>query len=388
MYPTRLWPTVAPVIRGFVGGRSELIYSVKTYGNSPVTQANQPWNLSVFSSTQQSRHQTNFPSSLLGITGSALDITKRIGLQSFSVPFTTTPVNLIQDFQHNENDHAHDVMRSLPAYTSTTYDIDCIEDVLPPIDTINSPPPLPNIDWTLVSPQGIAGSFIALSRECKRRPMDLSSTEHKTIVTALSMSVPKLTDDQLRDVLASLTLWPPVTHPNAPNFIDIWFAIDKESVWRVKKWNLQQSFVMADLWYSLKLSRIGSYTRTMLSTLGMAIESMKPHEIVQYLFHVNLCREPPANVSNQSLEKCIAKIIDKLSLEELGVIAMGLFKTQSFIKTDTLADAFFNKMISSDFSGVSSISIGCMLKLLRKSAQTSRVDKVCFYEFQFYQNIN
>lgn len=364
---------MAPVIRGFVGGRAELLQTVKNYGAPPVTQSNPPLNFTALYSTQQNRQQ-NGCCNHFGVPSTNF-LNKELGIKSFILPFTTTATNT-NHVAHNENDHAHRVLRSLPAYTATTIDQACIEDVLPPIDTTNSPPPLPNINWNLVPAYGVAGSFIALSRECKRKPMDLCSKDHVSIIKALTSNIPYLSNEQLKDVLAALTLWPHVPNSNSPNFSEIWNALDGECVRRVHKWDLEHSYFIADLWYTLRLSRIGSYTKAMLSRVGLRIKDLKAHELVQFLFHINLSREPPANVSVNILERRLINVIDTLSIEELGVVAMGLFKTQSFIQNDELSDAFFDRLINSELSGVSSISLASILKILRRSAQAKRVDKV------------
>uniref|UniRef100_A0A2P2I2P3 FAST kinase domain-containing protein 5 n=1 Tax=Hirondellea gigas TaxID=1518452 RepID=A0A2P2I2P3_9CRUS len=372
--PHRSWSTLVPVIRTVISGRSELVHSVKNYGNPTAQQHNQPWN--IIYTAQQAQHCTNIKQ-LSFVTAGGLQ--QKIALactKPLSVSITTTPVISTADYKHNENEHAHSVLRSLPEYTCSTIAQDEIENVLPPIDMTNSPPPLPGINWNAIQPHGIAGSFIALSRQCAIRPMNISSDEHKNICSALAQNISNLTNEQLRGVLAALTLWPQTDASNAPNFSELWHALDMECMKRVPLWDLQHSFLIADLWYSLKLSRVGCYTKVMLTSLAQQLNELKPHELVQFLFHINLIRSHPANVSFNILEKRIATVSSVLSLEELGVIAMGLFKTQAFIKTDVLIDAYFDRLLESDISGVSSIMLGSIFKVLRKSAQAKRVDKL------------
>ncbi|XP_018015637.1 FAST kinase domain-containing protein 5, mitochondrial isoform X2 [Hyalella azteca] len=368
----RLWPSVAPVIRGVIGGRSELIHSVKNYGQSHISQTKEPWN--IVCSAQQTHAQTSAFSTLP--QNFHTQFTNSLSLQSklYHSPILNSCNNL-QDFIQNENEHAHSVMLSLPAYNNSTVRAANICDVLPPLDTSTSPPPLPHIDWSSVLPEGIAGSFIALSKQCKDRPMDLNSASHNNLNSALVSCVPSLSDATLKDVLAALTLWPPMPYIKDSNFHVLWEALDSECVKRVHKWDLQHAFVIADLWFILKLSRAGTYTKAMLPIVGHHFRSMESHQLVQYLFYMNLSRDKPS-ISFSLLEQNLSRVINQLSLEELGVVAMGLFKVQAFVKTPELTDALFDYLLSSDLRGASSITIGSIFKILRRTYQAMRVDKV------------
>jgi len=65
-----------------------------------------------------------------------------------------------------------------------------------------------------------------------------------------------------------------------------------------------------------------------------------------------------------------------LSLNELGIVAMGLFKTQTFLKYDPLIDAIFTRLLTEDLSLMTDINKSAVLKLLRKTGHASRLDKV------------
>lgn len=372
MFSTRIWPNVAPAVRSALVGRTEIVHSVLTHSNSPVVgHSNQPWGMSLTAQLSRQCSIAGMPMAL------ACDLHHRLPFlhKPISLPITTSAINLTVDLKLSENDHAHQVMRSLPAYTFTTLSFEDIESHLPPVDVTTSPPPLPNVNWTLITPQGVAGSFIALSRECKVRKMNLNSSEHQALCQSLCDSVPHLSNEQLKDVLGALTLWSVASSSNAPNFVKAWNALDLECMKRLRKWDLHQCLLVAELWFALGLSRPGCFTISMLTQWSRNIDTMEAHHIVQYVFFMNLCREQP-RFKFAILEKRVCEVMDSLTLEELGVIAMGLFKAQAFIRSDELTTAFFNRMLTSDISGVSSISLGSIFKILRRCPQTCHHDNI------------
>ncbi|KAF2365448.1 FAST kinase-like protein subdomain 2 [Trinorchestia longiramus] len=371
-HQARFWPSVAPVIRGVIGGRSEILHSVKSYGHAHAPPVTQPWNATL--SLQQLQLSTPFTTLPHNFH---LQFTNSLSLKCkpLSANITTSADSLIDYFLQTENEHAHTVLCSLPAYNNSTVSAETIQNLLPPLDPSTSPPPLPSTDWSVVSPEGIAGSFIALSKQCKFVKMDISEDKHSSLNTALVKCLPHLSNDMLKDVLSALTLWPSASSLTANNFAQLWKALDHECVSRVNKWDLQYAFVFADLWFLLRLSRAGAYTRAMLSVFNTHLEEMEPCELVQYLFNMNLCRDQPM-INLSLLERSLAKAVNKLSIEELGVVAMGLFKAQAFVRTEELTDAFFDRMLKEDLTGVSSITVGSIFKILRRSSNTTRSSKV------------
>ncbi|XP_027228718.1 FAST kinase domain-containing protein 5, mitochondrial [Penaeus vannamei] len=360
MCAQRLWPTVQALGRGLINNRTEILqqgvkaYNVQNFNNShhgPSHQQNavpgqdrMPWTQRV---TRTAR-------------GSFNKIVAR-SLHSGTVLF-------VKEFRDTENEHAHAVLRSLPAYSATTVACgDSFSHIFHQYHAL----PLSNLDWERCSAEEVANGFIAMSQQCLHRPMDLEDSQHSGLCTVLTDRLTHLSDNQLLMVLSALTLWPPTSSTTTPNFVAIWNALDKVCTDRMRRWDMTRMFLVADHWFALRLSRISMYNVQMTRILGKRVTSMEPSQLVQYLFYANLSRKLEPFIVMRELEKRLIEVLKDISIEELGVIAMGFFKTQTFLKNEKLIDAIIEKT-QNNLECVSDASLCAILKVLRKSIPVTR----------------
>lgn len=272
-------------------------------------------------------------------------------------------VLLVKEFTDTENEHAHAVLRSLPAYQSTTV----AREEAPGSSFYQQHLfPIADNEWTRCSAEEVATRFIITSQECRYRPMDLEDRKHSRLCSALVSSVAQLDDNQLLKVLSALSLWPPTSATTTPNFVALWNALDQTCTERINRWDMTRMFLVADHWYALKLSRISMYNVRMTKLLGRKVSSMGPTQLVQYLFYANLSRKLEPFIIKKDIEKRITEVLPQISIEEIGVIAMGFFKTQTFLKNEKLVEAIVKKT-QENLECVSDASLCAILKLLRKS---------------------
>ena len=367
------------VVRPVVGSSSEIVQNFKNFNSqSSKTSSFSLVNSSSYNGLQNYKTLASVdppyrPSSLSTVNPPLNpDCLK---FQKLSI--SSTSQTFVLSLPHSENDHAHSIMRSLPAYTYSTVDSDKLESLLPCIDHSKCPPPLPGIDWSTVLPQYLIGSFAALCKEAKVRDVKLSDPCYAPLVNAIIQNVSFMSNDQLKEVLVALKFYMAhIDNPNAPNYSQLWNCLDNECVRRVPKMSIEETFIFGDLFFQLRLSRICAFTRAMLNILAHKLPDLAPHHLVQYAFHLNLSRAQPGSVNPLMYEKAVAEAIDKISLEELGVIAMGLFKSQLFMQSDNLCNAFLQRILKGDLSGTSSITMAALFKVLRKSVKTHHADHV------------
>jgi len=88
------------------------------------------------------------------------------------------------------------------------------------------------------------------------------------------------------------------------NFTMLWTSLDHECSQRLKyqAFSLNDAFKICDLWYKLRLSRVGFFTKEMLVHYANQLEHMRPHMFVQFMFYVNLCRNIPYNLDKPKSE--------------------------------------------------------------------------------------
>ncbi|XP_076054954.1 FAST kinase domain-containing protein 5, mitochondrial [Oratosquilla oratoria] len=364
MAAPRLWPTVQALGRGLLSNRSEFIqqgfkaYNVQNFGGNGHSTQNASTGLHNFHSCDR-RSWTQKVSRTAN--GSFNKIVSRT-LQSGTILF-------VKEFKDTENEHAHSVLCSLPAYSATT--VSASENIRHQPALYFDTSTLHSADWNLFTPKEVADGFVALSHCCQHKSMNLEDPQYSTLCGALTASLHHLTDDSLLQVLQSLTFWPPTESTTTPNFVGIWNALDRVCTERMKYWDIKKMFLVADHWFALRLSRISSYNLNLTKFLGKRVNKMQPTELVQYLFYANLCRQLEPFIVMRELEKRLVEVMKDLSVEELGVISMGFFKTQTFLKNEQLVDAIMSKTLV-NLDVVTDASLCSILKLLRKSVPVSR----------------
>ncbi|KAK7082600.1 hypothetical protein SK128_025523 [Halocaridina rubra] len=350
----RLWPTVQALGRGLINNRSEIFqqgvraYNVQNLNSGYLGQSYQ----------QQNSQYGNdhFPWGQR-IAHNSRGAFMRVVSQSLH----TGNALSFKDFQDFENEHAHAILRSLPAYSATTVGEDT-----PDTAYYHYAKHPSSVDWSICSPNEVVEGFIAISQMCHHQPMNLEDAQHSNLCDVLSKNLSYISDQQLMSVLSSLAIWPPTDTITSPNFVGLWNALDQECTQRMKKWGMSQMFLVADHWYALRLSRISMYTVQMTKHLGRKVSSMEPSQLVQYLFYANLSRKLIPLIVMNDLEKRLTEVLQHVSIEELGVIAMGFFKTQTFLKNEQLIE-YIIKKTKQNLEFVSDASLCAILKILRKS---------------------
>ncbi|CAL4096606.1 unnamed protein product, partial [Meganyctiphanes norvegica] len=234
----RLWPTVQALGRSLLNNRSEI-----------VQQGAKAYNVNFHPCHQQHTLQNNLQDHTpwaQRVTRTARGSFNKVVARSLN----SGTVLFVRDFQDTENEHAHAILRSLPAYNATTVTNN---------DNTNQHPGYLEYfyhngmkDWNRCSPQEVANTFIALSQQCRFRPMDLENFQNSELCTALTAKLSWLSDAQLLRVLSSLALWPPTSATTTPNFVALWNGLDQTCTERMGRWHIQQMFLVADHWYALR----------------------------------------------------------------------------------------------------------------------------------------
>ena len=271
---------------------------------------------------------------------------------------------------NNENDHAHKVMQSLPEYTQSTISTDDMNSFLT-IEESENIPPLPlDSNWENLQPNLILQHFASFCKKTELGEVKLNNPSHTPLISAFVKILPSLSNQELKQIFASLKVFTKFIHnPNVTNYNQLWKGLDTECVSRLPSMSMSEAYIFGDLFYQLRLSRICSYTQSMISNFSKKLPLMAPHEFVQFMFHLNLCRVPPKSVDPRKFETKLSKVINDISIDELGIISLGLFKTKTFIHTEDIRVQFLERLLASDLSNISSITMASILKILRKSTK-------------------
>lgn len=84
-------------------------------------------------------------------------------------------------------------------------------------------------------------------------------------------------------------------------------------------------------------------------------------QIIHTFFYHNLCRRKEITFE---LQYALEQYVNEMSADELAVIAMGFFKTQTKIKLPSIYEAMCNKIIQ-EHGVIHEISLAAILKVCR-----------------------
>ncbi|GIX92305.1 FAST kinase domain-containing protein 5, mitochondrial [Caerostris extrusa] len=199
--------------------------------------------------------------------------------------------------------------------------------------------------------------------------------EHKQfthIIKYLVKKLPVISDDQLIQIIHYLCLWKSSSKSTSPNYKLLWNALDYECVRRISNWDLNRKLLVADYWFYLRLSRISQFNRTLILDLIDNLSLLSDSQVIQLMFFINLQRNVSPN-QMRNLEKKLTTVIQKVSIEEIGIICLSFFKTESYI-TDFNTICSIMDQFCKGLSKTNELTIVAILKFLKKSIHKERID--------------
>lgn len=276
------------------------------------------------------------------------------------------PSQLAKVYMDRENLHAHQVLEesALRTYQIFPTKVD--------INTQKSLPELQEIVRCLpesASTSDIFERFQELCFYCHSTNTLISSNDFTALVQQFCDHIHLLNDDQLRASLKALVLLPPEESVRSPNFVELWNILDIECCRRIDKWQTDELLLVCDAWYSLNLSRVCEFVWEALRKMGRKVIKMNPSQLVQTMFLCNVMRRSVFDMFD--FEANLAKCVDKMSLDELGVMSMGFFKTQTPIRNTELIAYLYKKLMSElhtvdDITFVAILKVSCPIHLRYK----------------------
>jgi len=109
--------------------------------------------------------------------------------------------------------------------------------------------------------------------------------------------------------------------------------------------------------------------RKLLTLWASRIDLLNTIELVTLFKFIECDRKLPANLNGDMLEKSLAYLLDRFSIEDVGSICQSLFLCQYSIQSVELLDCLSSKLVD-NLHNVSSRTVGAILKILRKSNVT------------------
>ncbi|NWI62090.1 FAKD5 protein, partial [Todus mexicanus] len=261
---------------------------------------------------------------------------------------------------HDSKEDPREFQKGRPEYRSLSYDR------FEPLETL----PLEEGDAILrrvaagedsQSPGAIADYFRRLScLPAERRATLASEPEFNALCRGAVESIGAFSASELIEILkACVRLAVPPTHP-------LLNACENEFCRRAWDMSLEQLLLVADCWRCLERS-VPSYLGILFSYANVRWKDLTLPQFVQLVYIIGEGRRSPADLT-QKVESMILKHLDSFTLEEVGTVCLGLFKSLSSVSEHVMrriADRVFLQM-----EGMSTYALVNVLKLLR----SARVD--------------
>ncbi|NXN13185.1 FAKD5 protein, partial [Indicator maculatus] len=206
------------------------------------------------------------------------------------------------------------------------------------------------------SPGAIADSFRKLS--CLlvgHHAALLANAQFDTLCGCAMENIKSFSTSDLIDVLkACVWLAVPPSHP-------LLNACDSEFCRRVWDMDLDQLLLVADCWRCLQRS-VPSYLSILFSYANMHWKDLTLPQFVQLLYIIGEGRRSPVDLI-QKVESVILKYLDSFTLEEVGAVCLGLFKSLSGISDHVMRR--IADRVSLQMEDMSTYALVNVLKLLR-----------------------
>jgi len=218
-------------------------------------------------------------------------------------------------------------------------------------------------DWNLMTNAETVSAVKKLSYNFSYNNEEkIESLQYMKAFSRLKMK--QLTNDELMTIMRHLVLFN--NHMKHCNFYpNLCTLIDRECMKRFLKLPIEQTLYLCDIIYQMtcKINHYFSqYMWYSIRNIGNKPQKLSPQQLVQILFFLNIHRKPSINM--YELEYHLEQCKDELSINELGIAALGFFKTSTKIKSTDFLNYILQRS-AAEINKIHSVSIASIIKLVR-----------------------
>lgn len=228
-------------------------------------------------------------------------------------------------------------------------------------------------NWSKEGPHDIFKLFSSLSEYCGQNNICISGKQFDNYIDALTDSIQFATDEELKSIFYALAKWPETESIKTRNYIEVWASLDDECLKRINNWSYDEMFAFISLFYMLNVTRVSDFTRKCLLKLTGKAKKLTKSQVVQTLFFIGVVRKSPPDIHN--LEVYVEDNFLQFTVDELAIIAMGLFKSKTPIRSTTLLSRIIGKIINNS-SQIHEVSLASLLKIIRYSMKKSEDNEI------------
>ncbi|XP_012063545.1 PREDICTED: FAST kinase domain-containing protein 5, partial [Atta cephalotes] len=226
-------------------------------------------------------------------------------------------------------------------------------------------------DWNLMTNAETVSAIKKLSYNFSYNNEEkIDSFQYMKAFSKLKME--QLTNDELMTIMRHLVLFN--NHMKYCNFYcNLCTLIDRECTKRFLKLPIEQTLYLCDIIYQMtcKISHdFSQYMWYSIRNIGNKPQKLSPQQLVQILFFLNIHRKPSINM--YELEYHLEQCKDELSINELGIAALGFFKTSTKIKNTDFLNYILQRS-AAEINEIHSVSIASIIKLVRYSTNLTEL---------------
>ncbi|VVC98656.1 unnamed protein product [Leptidea sinapis] len=228
-------------------------------------------------------------------------------------------------------------------------------------------------NWLNESKEEIFEHFKKFATYSTENKLCISNSVFDNFVDSLTDNIQNATDEELKSLFYTLTLWPETNSIRTRNYIEIWAALDDECINRFKKWSFDEWLSYIYLFYLLNATRASDFCYKSIQRLTYKSHKLTKSQYIQTMFYIATMRFSPSDMHN--LELCLEKNYDQFNLDELAVVSMGFFKSQIPIRSMNLVSKIIDNLVA-NIKEIHEVSLAALLKIVRFSRKIPIDDKI------------
>ncbi|CAH0548539.1 unnamed protein product [Brassicogethes aeneus] len=207
----------------------------------------------------------------------------------------------------------------------------------------------------------IVNTFKNVKDFCVKNNITLSDNRFDNLVDGLMDQCENLSTSELYDLLMTISEMPQCESYSNHNYHDVWSCLDDVCIWKMKDWDVPTMFKFGDIWFKMNLGKLCEYIFEVLDYLPKRADKLTKDELVHTFFLLNICRRKKVSFE---FEYALENLINDMTIEDMAVVSLGYFKSQSTIKLFSIIDAMLIKLIE-EHKTIHEISLTAILKAIR-----------------------
>lgn len=196
-------------------------------------------------------------------------------------------------------------------------------------------------DYKEKSADQISDVFEELSYECEQNGNSLTDGKYDKIIDSVIHKLPEMNDDQVVKILVDLYRFPLLDYKSS-KYHELWNAIDSQCWERSRHWRYQQLLKVMNAWYRIGITKNSKFNHKALMKLSRRLDELPPRVLVEMMFYQSIIRHK--DVPMYYVESRLENVLDDLTIDELGIVSLAFFKTESKMINGALMNRIYRRV--------------------------------------------